>query len=407
MCSELSVKTDFRSKLLFLCTSHTLLHVYTNLPLALLPILIKEYNLSILAASIVVSIPRVFSLVFSIPSGLLADRLTHSRLIALSLFLQVFAVLIIIGFPSLHLLILCFSIIALSSALYHPSALSATGNISPPDFTSRGFGFHGASGTLGISLGPLTLGLLLNWFEWRFTYLIWITPILAVAIIALFVKLDRIPLTRDEEAKKGLTAPLRGVMSVAFMSFLLLMLFSSLAGGTISTYLTTYLTESKGLDASLASIVFGLNPLIGLTSVIVGGYGGDKLGWRKSLMLIVLTATGALFLMFISASAIQTVLFYLIYGFFNIMTMPITTSMVSKIVPHKSRGTAYSLQFIPESITGVMMPIALGVLIESSGIWIIFPAAMVFYFVVLAIVQVLRVPDREDHLIQESLSISP
>lgn len=385
------MKRDFRSKLLFLCASHTLLHVYTNLPLALLPILIREYELSILIASIVVSIPRVFSLVFSIPSGLLADRLGHSKLISFSLFLQVIAASIIITFPSLEIVTLCFSLIALASAFYHPSALSATSNISPPAFMSRGFGFHGASGTLGISLGPLTLGLLLNWFEWRFVYLIWIAPILAVAVIALFVKLGGPTLDRDEEVKKGLTAPLRDILSVAFMSFLLLMLFSSLAGGAISTYLTTYLTDSKGLDASLASIIFGLNPLVGLTSVIVGGYGGDRLGWKKSLTLIVSTSTVALFFMFVSASTIQTVLSYLIYGFFSIMTMPITTSLVGKIVPRKSRGTAYSLQFIPESVMGVMMPIALGVLIESLGIWIIFPTAMVSYCIVLAIVQVLRI----------------
>ena len=385
------VKRDFRSKLLFLCASHTLLHVYTNLPLALLPILIREYELSILIASIVVSIPRVFSLVFSIPSGLLADRLGHSKLISFSLFMQVIAASIIITFPSLEIVTLCFSLIALASAFYHPSALSATSNISPPAFMSRGFGFHGASGTLGISLGPLTLGLLLNWFEWRFVYLIWITPILAVAVIALFVKLGRPTLDRDEEVKKGLTAPLRDILSVAFMSFLLLMLFSSLAGGAISTYLTTYLTDSKGLDASLASIIFGLNPMVGLTSVIVGGYGGDRLGWKKSLTLIVSTSTVALFFMFVSASTIQTVLSYLIYGFFSIMAMPITTSLVGKIVPRKSRGTAYSLQFIPESVMGVMMPIALGVLIESLGIWIIFPTAMVSYCIVLAIVQVLRI----------------
>ena len=123
------MKRDFRSKLLFLCASHTLLHVYTNLPLALLPILIREYELSILIASIVVSIPRVFSLVFSIPSGLLADRLGHSKLISFSLFLQVIAASIIITFPSLEIVTLCFSLIALASAFYHPSALSATRNI--------------------------------------------------------------------------------------------------------------------------------------------------------------------------------------------------------------------------------------------------------------------------------------
>jgi len=385
------VKGDFQRRLLFLCASHTLLHVYTNLPLALLPILISEYGLSILIASIIVSIPRVFSLVFSVPSGLLADRLGHTKLISFSLFLLVFAASLILLFPNVETIVLGFSLTALASTFYHPPALSATSNISPSDFLSRGLGFHGASGTLGISLGPITLGLILNWLGWRYAYLIWIVPIFVIAVTAFFVNIDE-PLQRghDERKGEGLTTPLKDVLSVTFLSFLLLVLFRSAAGGTISTYLTTYLTESKGLDASLASIIFGLSPLIGLISVIIGGYAGDKLGWKRSYTLIVSTVTITLFFMFVSTSTIQTVLFYLVYGFFNIMTMPITGSLVAKIIPQKSRGTAYSLQFIPMSIIGIVMPIILGMLISLLEIWVIFPIAIAFYIIVLIITQILK-----------------
>ncbi len=385
-------KTGFQLKLLFLCISHTLLHVYTNLPLALLPILIGEYELSIIQASIIVSIPRAVSLVFSVPSGLFADRLGHTKLISFSLFLNVLAVFLLFFIQDIEIVVLGFSLIALASTFYHPSALSATSNISPSDFLSRALGFHGASGTFGISLGPITLGLVLNWLGWRFIYLIWAGPIFLIAVTALFVNVDK---DREEDSeerkKKRLTTPLRDVMSTTFLSLISLMLFASAASGTISTYLTTYLTESKGLDAGLASIVFGLSPLIGLTSVIVGGYVGDKIGWRKSLTLIVSTVTIALFLMFVSTSTAQTVSFYLVYGFFNIMTMPITTSLVAKIVPEKSRGTAYSLQFIPESIIGMVMPIVLGVLINLFEIWIIFPTATIFFVIVLFVTQIIRI----------------
>ncbi len=386
------VKGKFQLKLLFLCTSHTLLHVYTNLPLALLPILIGEYGLSILLASIIVSIPRVFSLVFSVPSGLIADRWGHNKLISFSLFLQVLAASLIFLFPNVEIVVLCFSLTALASTFYHPPALSATSNISPSDFLSRGLGFHGASGTLGISLGPITLGLILNWLEWRYVYLIWIVPIFVIAVTAFFVNVGEHPHGgHDERKKEGLTTPLKDVLSLTFLSFLLLMLFRSAAGGTISTYLTTYLTESKGLGASLASIIFGLSPLIGLTSVIMGGYVGDRLGWKKSLTLIFSTVIIALFFMFVSISTMQTVLFYFVYGFFNIMTMPITTSLVAKIIPQKSRGTAYSLQFIPMSVVGIVMPIILGILINLLEIWIIFPIAIVFFIIVLILTQNLRI----------------
>ena len=385
------VKEGFKIELLFLCISHTMLHVYTQLPLALLPILIDEYGLSILIAGIIVSIPRVFSLVFSIPSGLLADRLSHTKLISFSLFLQLLGASLIILLPTVEIIVLCFSLTALSSTFYHPPALSATTNISPSNFLSRGLGFHGASGTLGIALGPITLGFILSWLEWRYAYLVWVVPIFVVAVVAFFVNLkEPSSVDHDENKGKSLTTPLKDVLSLTFLSLLLLMLFRSAAGGTISTYLTTYLTESKGLDAGLASIIFGLSPLIGLTSVIIGGYVGDKLGWRKSLTTIISVVTLALFCMFLSASPIQTVLFYLVYGFFNIMTMPITTSLVASIIPPKSRGTAYSLQFIPMSIIGIVMPVVLGILISFLDVWIIFPIAIVFYIIVLVFTQVLK-----------------
>ena len=125
------IKGNFQHKLLFLCASHTMLHVYTDLPLALLPILISEYGLSILFASIVVSIPRVASLVFSLPSGLLADRLGHTRLISFSLFLDVLAASLILLSRDVVIVVLCFSLTALASTFYHPPALSTASNISP------------------------------------------------------------------------------------------------------------------------------------------------------------------------------------------------------------------------------------------------------------------------------------
>jgi len=385
------VREDFKPRLLFLCASHTLLHVYSNLPLALLPILINEYGLSILVVGAIVSIPRAFSLVFSVPSGLLADRLGHNKLISFSLFLEVLAASLIMLFPTVEAVVLCFSLTALASTFYHPPALSATTDVLPTDFRSRGLGFHGASGIFGFSLGPITLGLVLNWLEWRYVYLVWIVPIFTIAVIALFVYISEHSHEEHVDSRgKSLITPLKEVLSVTFLSLFLLMLFRSAAGGTISTYLTTYLTEGRGLDASLASIVFGLSPLIGLTSAIIGGYLGDKLGWKRSLTSIISTVTIALFCVFVSTSTIQIVLFYFVYGFFNSMTMPITTSLVAKIVPPKSRGTAYSLQFLPMSITGIVMPIILSLLISLSEIWIIFPVAIFLYIIVLIITRILK-----------------
>lgn len=379
-----------RNHFLFLCVSHTLLHIYTNIPLALLPILIREYGLSVLFVGIIVSLPRVFSAVFSVPSGLLTDRLDPTKLISFSLFLEVVAALLLL-FPSIQAIIVCFSLSALASTFYHPPSLSVAIEILPPEVQSRGLGVHGASGVLGVALGPITLGLVLLRFDWTFVYLVWMVPICAMAILALFLSIGKQPIEKPFQNKIKLTTQLKTIFAITtFLSFFILMVFRSAAAGTISTYLTTYLTESKGLPASLASIIFGLSPLVGLTSAVIGGYLGDKFGLKRSLTVIVSTLTLVLFCLFLSTSITLTVLFYLLYGFFNNMTMPINTSLMAKIAPSKSRGTAFSLQFIPWNITGIVMPIILSVFIDMFEIWVIFPIAILLYLIVLVITQRIR-----------------
>ena len=386
------VKRDFKLKLLFLSGSHTIVHSYSNLSIVLLPILINDFGISLFVASIIVAIPRMSSLIFSVPSGLLSDRLGHTKLISFSLFLEVIAASLVLLRPSIVTMVLCFSLTSIGTTFYHPSALSATSNVLPANFRSTGMGVYSASGVLGMSIGPITLGLILNWFEWRYVYLVWIIPIFIMAVIAFFIKISEHTAEEkvERKTKRSFIAPIKEVLTATFLSFLLLMLIRSAAGTTISTYLTTYLTESKGLEVGLASIVFGLSPLIGIVSPIIGGYVGDKLDWKKSFTLLFILTVVALFGVFLSVSTIQIIVFYLCFGFFGRMTMPIRNTLVSKIVPQKSRGTAYSFQFIPMSIIGIVMPIILSIVIDLYDLWIIFPIAIIFYIIAIIYTQILQ-----------------
>lgn len=387
------VADDYKSKLLFLATSHTIVHSYSNLPIVLLPILINDFGVSLFIGSIIIAIPRVSSLIFSVPSGLLSDRLGHTKLISFSLFIELIAGVLVWLFPSIEIIVLSFALTSVGTTFYHPSALSATSEVLPSKYRNTGMGVYSASGVLGMSIGPITLGLILNWFEWRYVYLVWILPILIVAIVAFLVQISEHAPNTNSERNKGFTAPLKEALTASFLSLLILMLIRSVAGTTIFTYITTYLTESKGLGVSVASIIFGLSPLIGMVSPIIGGFIGDRYGWKKSFTVIFIGVVTALFGVFLSVSTIQIIIFYLCFGFLGRMTMPIRNSLVSKIVPQHSRGTAYSFQFIPMSIIGIILPIILSLIIDAYDLWIIFPIAIVFYIIVLIYTQTLDFKD--------------
>ncbi|MEM0265567.1 MAG: MFS transporter, partial [Candidatus Methanomethylicia archaeon] len=282
---------DFKFKLVFLCFSHTLLHVYTELPLALIPIIKSEYELPFLIVSLIVAIPRLSSLLLSIPSGLIADRFGATKVISISLFLEFLAGVIILSTNSIEFIVLGFSLTSIASTLYHPPALSAAANILPSNFRSRGMGFHGASGTLGVAIGPLTLGLVLNRFGWKYAYLVWIIPILISIIVSIIVKIDfgisEGIKSKSDNSKVSVKSSFKEVLNSVFIFFLIIMLFRDAAGTSISTYITSYFTYERGLDPAISSIIFGLSPLLGLISNLVGGFIGDKFGLRNSFTFII------------------------------------------------------------------------------------------------------------------------
>ncbi|MEM0084129.1 MAG: MFS transporter [Candidatus Methanomethylicia archaeon] len=380
---------DFKFKLVFLCFSHTLLHVYTELPLALIPIIKSEYELPFLIVSLIVAIPRLSSLLLSIPSGLIADRFGATKVISISLFLEFLAGVIILSTNSIEFIVLGFSLTSIASTLYHPPALSAAANILPSNFRSRGMGFHGASGTLGVAIGPLTLGLVLNRFGWKYAYLVWIIPILISIIVSIIVKIDfgisEGIKSKSDNSKVSVKSSFKEVLNSVFIFFLIIMLFRDAAGTSISTYITSYFTYERGLDPAISSIIFGLSPLLGLISNLVGGFIGDKFGLRNSFTFIISMLILSIFGIIFSPSIYIIVLMYLTYGFFSSMTMPITSSIVACIVKPEYRGTAYSLEFVPMSLIGIIMPVILSILITSLGLSIIFIVAIVLYFIALVL----------------------
>ncbi len=357
-------------------------------PYALIPILMDEYYLSVIQVSLLTSIPRIVQLTLSIPSGLLADKFRAGKLIFLSLFLSAIAGLIIFIDHSIWGLIIGFTLIAASSTFYHPPALSAVSKILPENFRSRGLGLHGSSGLLGISLGPITIGLLLNLLGWRFAYLIWIPPIIFGALLSLLIKVD---FERKREKRFKFTTPLRKVFSLTFILFLLFISARSAAGSSISTFATTYLTKGRGVEFGLASIVYGLSPLIGLIGPIIGGWLGDKFGWRKSFIMVIIGMIIFLIGVAISPLIILTFTFYLLFIITSNMTTPLSTTLISLIVGEEARGTAYSMYFLPMSLSGIFMPIIASIFIDNYGLWTIFPLSIILYLTSIVLLYLIRI----------------
>ena len=172
--------------------SHTFLHTFTQMPIALITTFHAELGIDTLQIGLMASIPLLIQAVLTIPSGFLADRIDRLKIIAASLALSAVGGILMAQVTSVALLIVVVSLFAISSTLFHPPALSTVGDLVTPTVLGRTLGFFGSAGTLGIALGPITLSVFLDTLGWRAVYLLWSIPAFILAALVLLVQLLRL-----------------------------------------------------------------------------------------------------------------------------------------------------------------------------------------------------------------------
>lgn len=366
---------------LFACTiTHSFLHVFTFMHVALLPVFIKEFKLSIFESGLLVSIPLVLTVSISIPYGVITDKIGHRRLMIASLLLSGLAGLAISQAEDFPTLLLTLVLVPLSSTLYHPPALSIVSELYPQNLRNRALGIHGAGGTSGVAIGPITLGLVMETFGWRFTYLVWAFPVLLSSIFLL--KLPKPSgMTRQKMVQKAdpESQPLTHYSNALRYGYIMLLIAMSIKGfgdQSVSTFMTTYLVSSRGVAESMASIVFGLNPLLGILGSLSGGYLADRVGGKRWMTLAYIASVIVLAGIYLGPLE-ALIIIYLAGGYFGGSTMGPSSSLAAEFSPAQRRGLAYAVFMLPFSLVGAIAPMIAAKIIESyNEISALFPFAI-------------------------------
>src|SRR5918995_1064595 len=85
------------------------------------------------------------------------------------------------------------ALMGVGAALIMPATLSIIANVFPEEERGRAIGIWAALAALGIGLGPLTGGLLLEWFDWWSVFLVNVP----FALAALLLGIRFVPESRD------------------------------------------------------------------------------------------------------------------------------------------------------------------------------------------------------------------
>jgi EmrB/QacA subfamily drug resistance transporter len=174
-----------------------------------LPSLQEEFDTS---SSTLQWIVDSYLLVFAgllLTMGTLGDRFGRKRALMAGLALFGGASLAVLLVDSANQLIAVRAAMGVGGALIMPATLSIITNVFPKEERGKAIGIWAAMAAVGIGLGPLAGGLLLEWFDWTSVFLVNV-PVAAVALAVGFVL---VPDSRDP--KPGAFDVVGALLSIA------------------------------------------------------------------------------------------------------------------------------------------------------------------------------------------------
>lgn len=364
---------------LFVCVvTHVFIHVYSIMYTALLPVFISEFQLSLFESGLLASIPLIVSVTFSFPYALFADKINAKKSIALCLVMSGLSGLALTFAEDVVSLVVPLTLIQLSSVIYHPLALTIVSELMPTKRRSRALGIHGAGGTAGVAIGPITLGLVIGSYGWQTAYLIWAIPILLSTLFLLKLQDPSLLRNKSAETEDSALENETGAAKNHRQSYFLLLLAITIQGlgaQSIGTYMTTYLVSNRGLKEDMASLLYGLNSAVGIIGALGGGYLAGYSG-NKRWMTIAYAVGMMVYFGIWQGPMWILIATYLIGGYFGASTMGPSTSLAAEFSHRNRRGLAYTIFMLPFSLIGAVAPIIAAGVIELYGIQTLFPFAI-------------------------------
>ena len=373
--------------------AHMTEHLFNGVIVVVLPIITTSLGLSLAQAGALASARTLLAGVGSFPSGFLAD-LAGRRNLLLGLCISM------IGFATFGLSVSSnFAMLMVYMALggfggggFHPQSLAI---LSAKYREQKAFalGVHDSSANLGEVIGPLALGFLLNFFDWRTSLQIWAIPGLTIGLLyAAFGSEGNLAPPRARDYRRALWEDViknRAVFGLVAVSTLRAMGQTALAV-FLPLYLSLHLKLSAGVAAAYMSILF---LFAGIAPAFVGWI-SDRFGYKSLVILF----------SFLSFATIVAIPFLgsglLLAGGFGALgallwaLRPVIVSAAMGAAPQELSGSIVALIYGANMGVSFLAPVSAGLIADAYGLPTALHAIAVFPLIASVITLLLLKPAR-------------
>ncbi len=279
----------------------------------------------------------------ALPAGWFEQRLGGRQLLLVFQIGAALSGLVIILAPDRIVMTAGMMLMGLSASIYHPAGLTIISRRIRQ--TSRGMGYHGIAGSLGLAAGPFLAAWFATTLDWRYAYgtmiVLWV--LLAVATSVL------IPSRHGMTDVHGAPAPAKTRLKPLFVYYVVAALIGLSSTGFI-TYMPVFFSEKLGqLFSELDGVITGgfattLVLIAGMPGQFIGGKWGDR--YNKCRLLILICAVHIpLLLAFRYVPGEWALLSGLMLGVVHFMYQPIGNAMIAEFTSSPSRGIGYGFSF--------------------------------------------------------------
>ena len=331
---------------------HAFTHAYN---VALVPLYLQiqtDFHLS--SVGLATFLVTLMMLTYCAPGyfmGILADRFSRRRLLALGLLTNALGFVGLALAPSYPWALVCVILAGLGGSIFHPAANALIGETFPTN-VGRAMGFLGIGASLGFFSAPLYVG-------WRAAHTgQWRTPILELGLLGLvgaglFAWLAEDPpalaalgdgrASADPHRAKAPAPkpprvpifPTRGLW-IFFIAASFAFSLRDFAGASMSTLGSLFLQKAHGFSLQATGVALSGIFIASALSNPLFGHLSDRGRGRWGALVLLLAAS--LVALFPHAPVPWLIPTFLVYGFFQMASYPIVEAALMEAVPNAVRG---------------------------------------------------------------------
>ncbi len=232
----------------------------------------------------------------------------------------------------------------------------------------------GSAGPIGMAIGPAIGGFMLDRLQVSVSAIFWLSALLSVgtALLVWFGSRE----VRPTVVPRGRVVPLaygavRAVLTDRAVRRVFAIFGVAFLASQMSRPFVPILVERVNGDVGLASaiaLVVGVAALVGALVSPLGGWIGDRVGFRPVLIAALLGGAVASFLMPVVGSVAALATVAVGVAAFSAAISAMVFSLLALEVPAERRSATLNLVYLPLYAAGIIGPIV-GAIVVGAGLW--------------------------------------